>query len=180
MEAPSSEPKADRHSEATWTAECTAAVAAGERLHFDVYRRSAEAAYGTRGFHDRVMERVHELERRGILADYDRHVWGDRLRIGSDATGIDAHATALADLRIWARERGATLPFEVRECTSTVLEQDYVVLVPPHLLLAVRADDRLVGVAPCRHGSESTSVMGLLALLCDRERGEEHRTSVPR
>lgn len=177
MQSSSNERTAETDRPASWAVDCRAALADGERATLRVYARSAEPAYGIRSYHGRVLDRVRELERRGVVADHEFDVWGDRLRIGEDASAVERHAEALADLRIWARERGTTLPFQVRECRSTILDEEYVALVPPHVLVAVHCEGSLVGAAPCREGDRSTSVVDLLELLADRDRSEAHPTS---
>lgn len=178
MEGASSERRAEGGATAPWTAECTSAVADGRQLHLEIYARALEPAYGTRAFHDRVNELVDTLEADGVIAGHEFDVWGDRLRIRRGSAVDGGHSETLADFRAWARERGVRLPFQVRECHSSILGEEYAVLVPPHVLVAVRASGELLGVAPCRVEDRSVSVTELLTLLCDPDRWADHPASV--
>lgn len=157
----------------SWVADCAEAVADGAQLRLEIYARSPEPEFGTRAYRERVMARVRELVGEGTVADYQFLVWGDRLRIG----GTDREAEKLAEFRTWAREHGTSLPFRIRKCSSSIIDEEYAVLVPPHVFLALYRGDDLVGVVPCSEGDRSTSVLDVLGLLCDRELRDDQRAS---
>lgn len=169
----SSEPAEGATTPASWAAECTEAVADGEQLRLGIYVRSAEPEYGLHDYHGRVMDRVSELAADGTVERHEVHVWGDRLPIGDRAS----HAEDIAAFRAWAQDRGATLPFQVRECRSTIVDSAAAALVPPCVLVAVRCEGDLVGVVPSGEGERAISVMDFLTLLCEPDRRSDHRAS---
>lgn len=173
MERSSSDAGSSGGATAPWTTDCAEAVARGEGLHLDVYVRSVEPKYGTREYRRRVMDGVSDLAAEGTVDGYDVHVWGDRLELG----GGSAHGGDLEGFRRWAGEQGATLPFEVRECHSRIVDEEFSVLVPPCVLVAVSREDGLVGVVPCREPDRTTSVADLLALLAEPDGVDDRRAS---
>lgn len=172
------------HDHTAWTRACQRAVAGGDALELTLYTRSAVPAYGTRAYHDEVRARLAGLATDGSVADWHREVLGERLdpEVGSGTEGGPGDAvraeTDVADLLAWADRRGLALPFQERRRRSMLVEESHAVLVPPHVLLAVRSADDVLGVAPCRDGAETTTVMDLLTLLEDPEpRGEDRPTA---
>lgn len=157
-----------------WTRTCREATTGDRAVRLVVHTRSAAPAFGTRELYRRVRDRVGDLEEQGRVDDVTFEVWGTHL----EANETDRSATSLDALRAWARRHDVTLPFEERRCNSMLIEDSYTVTVPPHVLVTlVDEDDEILGVAPSRSGTDSTSVMDLLTLLEEPERRRENRAS---
>lgn len=144
-------------------ARCRDAAAEDEPLRVEVYTRSAVPEYGVREYYDRVTAKIDEFVQRGTLTDCRIETWGKQLRVedGFDE-GAGGRAETVSELRSWARAAGVRLPFQVRQCRSSIINDSYAVLVPPHVLVAVYGEDGLYGIAPCSDGERSVSVLEFL------------------
>lgn len=184
MDDYSEDSTATANEQTAWTRACRQAVAGGDALELTLYTRSAVPAYGTRAYHDEVRARLAGLAADGSVTDWHREVLGERLdpEVGSGTEGgpgdVGRAETHVAELLAWADRRGLVLPFQERRRRSMLVEESHAMLVPPNVLLAVRAGDDVLGVAPCRDGAETTTVIDLLTLLEDSEpRGEDRPTA---
>lgn len=163
-----------------WATRDVDALADAVPIRLELYLRTTAPSFGLGEYYDRVTERVHDLERDGIVRECDRIVWGDRLPLRVDETNPDRTSAALAEFRTWARQEGCDLPFHVRRRQSSIIGERTAVLVPPHITLAAYADDELAGVAPATKGNQSTSVMAVLRLLANAEGLDDRRASLSR
>jgi len=161
-----------------WTQTCCDAAAEGRTLHVRIHTRSVVPAFGTRDYHDEVRERVRRLADVGTIDDVSVEAWGNQVGT-THSEHVDAKTAATVETyQAWADRHDVALPFEERHCNSTLIDDTYTVLVPPHLLLAVAdGDGTVIGVAPTVDGSASISVMDLLTRLADRTDQEDHRAS---
>lgn len=145
-------------------------------MRLTVHTRSAAPEFGTRDYHDAVIEGVRTLEEAGRVDRVEFDVWGKHVGTSPASRGEEWTESAVEAYRRWADRRDVDLPFERRECTSMLIEDAYSVLVPPHVLVAVRdGDGEVIGVAPSVDDGEPVSVMDLLTLLDDHGRLDDAR-----
>lgn len=159
-----------------WTDDCRRAIEEDGAVHLTVHTRSAAPEFGTRDYHDAVIEGVGKLEEGGQVDRVEFDVWGKHVGTSPASRGDEWTESTVESYRAWADRRGVKLPFEHRECNSTLIDDAYSVLVPPHVLVAVRnVDGEVLGVAPSLQDSDHVSVMDLLTLLDETGPADEAR-----
>jgi len=161
-----------------WTRACRAAAAEGRPLHVSVHTRSVAPEFGTREYHDAVLDRLRQLEDCGCVTDVSFDAWGKQVGTRQTRHVDESTASTVETYRAWADRQDVTLPFEERHCNSTLIDDSYTVLVPPHLLVCVKdGDGEVLGVAPTMDDEGPTSVMDLLTHLEEQSRPEDPRAS---
>lgn len=123
-----------------------------EEQRVELYVRSL-APCGTNDEQNAIVERLLDLERRGVVADVDLVVWGNAVCMdgASAQVGVGARvADRIRSFQRWCADRRASLePFFTWSVVDASLSDDsFERVVPPHRCLAVYADDRLQTVYP--------------------------------
>lgn len=162
---------------AQWLRAFREATARDEPLRLELYTRSAVPAFGTRSYREEVRERVAHLVEDGPVAEYSLEVWSEEVTTDPSRRPEERDEATIAEFRAWAERRGLELPFEKRRRTSSLIDEEYTVLIPPHVLAALYREDDLVAVAPYRDGERATSVMDLLTHLQERTSPGNDRAS---
>lgn len=126
---------------------------------------------GARAEQETVVERLHALGERGVLAEFSLTVWGSRLRPAS-ARRTEAGREVLETIdrfEAWAdrQEPPRSLCFNARDVHSTITGERGTEIVLPMLCLAVSEGDRLRCVAPWREGERVHTVADCLDAITD-------------
>lgn len=123
-----------------------------ETRRVELYLRSL-APCGGRNEQDAIIRRLLDLERRDVLNDVDLTVWGNAVcldatsaRVG-DGVRIAERIQAFHD---WCEDRRASLEpfFTWSTVESSIADDSFHRVVPPHRLLAIYVGDQLEEVYP--------------------------------
>lgn len=154
----------------TWRRALENAFTDANERSVTVYVRSTLPPLGAKSRQERVIDRLDALAERGIVDEVDLVVTGDRLCLCDTCTGTPGGAEVfdrVQRLREWRGpyDASATPFFELREFSSEIAGEHARAIVPPRVAVALSFDGSLVGVFPCRIGSETYSIDDFLETL---------------
>jgi len=137
------------------------------------------APNGARETQEAVVTRLLDLEREGVVDEVDLTVWGDAVCLddASVSVGIGSYvADRIQAFHSWCEGTRASLEpyFEWAAVDSSLSNESYYRVVPPHRCLAVYVGDTVGDVYPrTMDGNPETLEDGLRALEPDRSRRTE-------
>lgn len=128
----------------------------------ELYLRSL-APCGARNEQDAIVQRLLDLERRDVVDDVDLTVWGDAVCLDGTSAGVGAGRRITERIRAfhsWCEDRRASLDpfFTWSTVESSIADDTFRRVVPPHRLLAIYVDDQLEEVYPRRAEGETQSL----------------------
>ncbi|MBV0923095.1 hypothetical protein KTS45_02685 [Halomicroarcula limicola] len=121
-------------------------------LRVEVFVHSL-APVGCKEKQDTLVERLRALVADGELADIDLHVWGDSVATGGPLAEVGAGeriSAAIGEFYELAAKTDVSISpfFRISKVTSSVTDESFRRIVPPHCCIALYAEDELVGVFP--------------------------------
>lgn len=137
-----------------------------DQLRVEFYTRSymPEGAEDTQ---QRVLDWLDRLCERGVLDDWEYHVWGKRVcTSGPGAFGHEAIET-VGQFRAWAERNGVSLLpfFDERTQHSRITDEEYSEIVFPIMCAALYRGDKLAGVYPHADDDSVVTIRDFLASL---------------
>jgi len=125
---------------------------------------------GTCQQQDGVLEQLQSFERQGHLDEVDVTVWGKSICPESSAAQTDPGRRILEyidEFTTWGArvESNAELPFEEKQVSSSILDEQYQRIVLPQVCLGVYAGEQLELVLPCEIDGEYYSVTEFLSAI---------------
>lgn len=137
-----------------------------DQLRVEFYTRSymPEGAEDTQ---QRVLDRLDRLSERGVLDDWECHVWGKRVCTSGPGTFGHEAIETVGQFRAWAERNGVSiLPFfDERTQHSQITGEEYSEIVFPVMCAALYRGDKLAGVYPHADDDSVVTIPDFLASL---------------
>ena len=138
----------------------------------ELYVRSL-APCETRNEQDAIVERLQDLEQRGVVDDVDLTVWGNAVCLDGATAQVGTGSQVAERIREfyrWCEDEHASLEpyFTTSVVDSETYGDTFRRVVPPHRCLAVYEDDQLRAVYPSSvEGTDRSLADGLASLEAD-------------
>lgn len=150
-----------------WQESCSRSVRDAETARLDVYLRSPAP---TGGRQREVLAEVIRLDGDGVVDESGAEVWGNRICPEQPYTETSTGAEFLAvvdEIERWSAQGDpdAITMFEQKTVQSSITDQTFDVIVPPHVCLTLTVDSVLSAVVPARVDGECVSATEFVATL---------------
>lgn len=148
-----------------WWERYRSALAAYETRRFEVFFRSLAPSPGGHSQHQRIIERLETVAEDGDVDDYDITVLGEQLCLCDTCRGTrvgESIYESIEELRGWRGGGARPLSFTERSVDCSFTDEQYSVLVPPNVCLAVYGDDDLEWVFPAQIEGRTVGVLDFL------------------
>lgn len=152
-------------SKTAWWERYRTDVAAGKAHRIEVFFRSLAPSQGSHDKRRRIIKNLGEADDASTIDGYDVNVVGEGMCLCDDCaeTRLARHMhDRLSRLRAGGSDVVEPLGFRERSVDSSLTGENYTLLVPPEVSLAVYVDDALRGVFPAEVEGVSVSVVDFL------------------
>ena len=127
-------------------------LTAGGVNRVELFIRSCTPALGTHDRRNQLFRSIEQQVNDGPLERYDITVLSDKFCLCENCQELydDGLIDTVKRLMSWRSGGIRSTGFGEQDVDSSILDEQYTVIVPPEITLGVYVDDRLVGVFPCR------------------------------
>jgi hypothetical protein len=142
----------------------------GRPPRIEVFVRSFAPPIGVREQQDRVLSRLSNLERRGVLETVSVDVWGKAVcpdgHCGETRAG-ERILDRVEAFSAWARDLGVPVESPFEECTvsASTTGEEFKKIVLPRLCIGIYSDTELEAVLPCQLDGDPVSIDDFLSAL---------------
>lgn len=119
--------------------------------------------FGVEARKEAAIEALETLADRGVIDSFEVTVWPDEIRPTGPLASTEYHRSVMARVREfehWLRQHGASIEdtFERRTVSSSIVDEEYGVIVLPCMCLALYEDGDLAAVYPRREGDRALTL----------------------
>jgi len=160
-----------------WLEDKARTLRAGTPPRVDVYLRSLAPPVGAYQHQQEILDRLYSFATQDLLESASTKVWGRSICPTDKATETKTGQRILERLeefRSWQSRADSVveLPFESKQVTSSITEEEYRKIILPRICLSVYSEDTLELVLPCEIDGTTYCVDDLLTLLEQRHPAE--------
>jgi hypothetical protein len=136
----------------SWWEQYREQLTAGTVTRVELFVRSCTPAPGTHDRRNRLFRSIERQVNDGPLDSYGITVLSDKFCLCANCLELydDGLIETVERLMSWRSGGIRSIGFDEQEVRSSILDEQYTVIVPPELSLGVYVDDSLAGVFPCR------------------------------
>lgn len=148
-----------------WWKRYRSALAACESRRFEVFFRSLAPSPGAHSQHKRIIDRLDDVASGDQIDGYDITVLGEQLCLCDTCRGTQMGEylhERLEELREWRGGGARPLSFNERMVQCSITDEEYTILEPPNVTLAVYGDEELQGVFPAQIEGRAVGVLDFL------------------